>query len=160
MLSKQPPPAWKLKLESSNKLEVIERVYSFQNSTAINIPGIGMRVFKEVEEDSSTYLLYINTGKDSPLLAFLQVDLENNLKLVEEAKKRDDLLRFNTLSEHIIVELQLPTDVKSAKFTDQRDLTDWGVRVDPNSKIVVKLPISEFSKDRFKTTEVKILFTP
>ncbi len=157
---KQPPAHWRVKAESVHKLEIIERVYSFDNFQTVTLPGLGMREYKELDEADTTYIVYFDTSKQSPLIAFLNVDQDNNTKILEEAKKRDDLLRFNTLTDHLVFEFHLPWEVKSAKFSEQRDLTEWGIRVESQSKVVVKLPLADLYKDKFKTSEVKILLQP
>ncbi|WP_109018486.1 LBF_1134 family protein [Leptospira kobayashii] len=143
---------------SETELILRERTFQFKNITSVLPPGIRFVIYKEQGEDYSTFLITVDTSSLSPLLKTLEINKEEVLALVKEAKTRDDIYRFNNLAEHIQFEIFLPFNVKDVVFAESRTPGDWTARHDGGGKVVVNLPLASFWENEFQQTSIIVKF--
>ena len=147
-----------LKAEQEAELLIKERFYSFQNITKIAPPGLRFYQYQEENDPSSSFMVVIDTSNKSKLIEALGIKKEEIQNLISEAKSRDDLMRFNTLSEHIQIELFLPYQIKSVKFTEHRTPGEWTARSEGNGKVVINIPLFSCWENEHPLTEVQIIY--
>ncbi len=142
--------------ESETELVIKERFYSFKNITQITPPGLRFYYFKEENDTLDQFMVVIDTSANSKLIEALNIKKENILEIEKHAKNRDDLMRFNTLSEHIQIELSLPHKIASVKFTEKREPGEWTARSDGNGKVVINIPLIAVWGNEHPVTEVMV----
>ncbi|MDZ4724818.1 MAG: hypothetical protein SH817_01570 [Leptospira sp.] len=143
---------------AETELVIKESHYTFKDITKIIPPGLKFYLYKEEGDEFSNFVIAIDTSQSSPLLRTLNIEKGNISSIVAEAKKRDDLMRFNTLAEHIQFEIFFPFPIKSVSFTEQRIAGDWTARNDGPNKIVINVPMAGMWENEFPLTEVKVKF--
>ncbi|PJZ85532.1 hypothetical protein CH366_04905 [Leptospira harrisiae] len=143
-------------LVATGELEIRfkERAYRFKDYTHILPPGF--RLIEFTEEQIHEIQLVIDTSKTSPLLLALEIDKEEINSILNEAKLRDDLLRFNTLVEFIQFEIQFPFPIKKVKFADPRTPGEWTARLDSNEKMIVNIPLHSVWANEHQLTTIQI----
>ncbi|TGL86063.1 hypothetical protein EHQ68_09745 [Leptospira congkakensis] len=143
-------------LTPSGELEITvkERAYQFKNYTHILPPGF--RFIQFTEDQILEIQLVVDTGKSSPLLSALEINKEEIDSILNEAKLRDDLLRFNTLVEFIQFEIQFPFSIKKVKFADPRTPGEWTARLDSNEKLIVNIPLHSVWSNEHPLTTIQI----
>ncbi|WP_411823178.1 LBF_1134 family protein [Leptospira sp. 'Mane'] len=151
-------PGSNLSPVSETELVLKERTFQFRNITSVLTPGIRFIIYKEADEETSTFLMTVDTSSRSPLLKTLEIEKDEVLALAKEAKTRDDIYRFNNLAEHIQFEIFLPFNVSQVYFSENRTPGDWTARNDGGGKIVVNLPLASFWENKFQQTGVIVKF--
>jgi hypothetical protein len=147
-----------LKAESESELLIKERFYTFQNITQILPPGLRFYQYKEESETTHNFMVVIDTSANSKLIDALNIKKEDIHMMISEAKSRDDLMRFNALSEHIQIELYLPFQIKSVQFTEARKPGEWTARNDGQGKVVINIPLYAVWENEHPITEVSISY--
>lgn len=147
-----------LRPESESELIIKERFYTFENINWISPPGLRFSFFKEDDESTNHFIVLVDTSAKSKLIEALGIKKEDILNLITEAKNRDDLMRFNTLSEHIQIEIQLPFQVKSVQFTEPRKPGEWTARSDGQGKVIINIPLYSCWENEHPFTEILIKY--
>ncbi len=147
-----------LRPDSETELYVKERSYSFSNITQISPPGLRFIRYKEEGESSQYFIVVVDTSAKSELIKALGIKKEDILNLVNEAKVRDDLLRFNMLSEHLQIEMSFPFPIRSVGFTESRRPGDWTARLDGGGKVVINIPLHACFENEHPLTEILIQY--
>ncbi|GBF48614.1 putative lipoprotein [Leptospira ryugenii] len=146
--------------KSDAELIIRERSYEFQNIYKILPKGLRFYRYQEELEKEHTFVVLIDTSSESPLLSDLNLDERGLQAILLEAKKRDDLLRFNALVNHLQLEIFLPYQIKSVHFRETRTPGDWTARSDGNGKVVINIPIDAMRANEHRYTEVYVKFNP
>ncbi|WP_210412840.1 LBF_1134 family protein [Leptospira ognonensis] len=147
-----------LKAEYESELLIKERFYTFQNITKISPPGLRFLQYQEENDTAHSFMVVIDTSNKSKLIEALGIKKEEIQNLISEAKSRDDLMRFNTLSEHIQIELYLPYQIKAIKFTEHRTPGEWTARSEGNGKVVINIPLYSCWENEYPLTEIQITY--
>jgi hypothetical protein len=144
--------------ESETELSVKERFYTFNNITQIAPPGLRFFIYKEDSENLQNFVIAIDTSAKSKLIEALKIRKSDIESFVSEAQKRDDIMRFNTLSEHIQIELNLPFQIVAVKFKEPRKPGEWTARNDGSGKVVINIPLVSCFANEHPTTEVIVQY--
>ncbi|TGN09348.1 hypothetical protein EHR08_10780 [Leptospira bandrabouensis] len=136
------------------EISIKERAYKFSNYTHILPPGF--RFIEFTEDKTQEIQLVVDTSQSSPLLNALEINKAEIDSILNEAKQRDDLLRFNTLVEFIQFEIQFPFAIKKVKFADPRTPGEWTVRLDSAEKMVVNIPLHSVWNNEHQLTTIQI----
>ncbi|MCG6142867.1 LBF_1134 family protein [Leptospira bandrabouensis] len=136
------------------EISIKERAYKFSNYTHILPPGF--RFIEFTEDKTQEIQLVVDTSQSSPLLKALEINKAEIDSILNEAKQRDDLLRFNTLVEFIQFEIQFPFAIKKVKFSDPRTPGEWTVRLDSAEKMVVNIPLHSVWNNEHQLTTIQI----
>ncbi|EKJ84894.1 hypothetical protein CLV96_1054 [Leptospira meyeri] len=143
-------------LVSTGELEIRikERAYRFKDYTHILPPGF--RLIEFTEDQTHEIQLVVDTSKTSALLSALEINRDEINSILNEAKLRDDLLRFNTLVEFIQIEIQFPFSIKKVKFSEPRTPGEWTARLDSNEKMIVNIPLHSVWSNEHPLTTIQI----
>ncbi|MDF3821135.1 hypothetical protein P3G55_14595 [Leptospira sp. 96542] len=137
------------------KIQFLEKSFQFKNYTEILPPGFRFVRYTD-EYDGNVILLGIDTSKNSKLLRVLEIEKDQIQMIISEAKKRDDMLRFNTLVEFIQFEIHFPFAISKASFLEPRTAGEWTARLDSPYRLIINIPLESVWKDEFGMTVVKM----
>ncbi|WCL50484.1 hypothetical protein [Leptospira sp. GIMC2001] len=100
-------------------------------------------------------LFTLDTSKDSAWFKYFNISSVSLKKFQNEAMSRDDLARFNNLTDHVVWEISLPGEIISVK--DYEPLgPDWWISIQSGRKAILKIPAIDIlnSRRKFSTYEV------
>jgi hypothetical protein len=109
---------------------------------------------KEFSFTRNCLLFTLDTSKNSAWFKYFRIN-EVSLSIFEkEAKSRDDIARFNNLTDFVVWEIHLPGEVE--KVTDFEPIgLDWWISKHSNEKVILKIPARDIlnSKRNLSTYE-------
>lgn len=100
-------------------------------------------------------LFSLDTSRESEWFQYFKISEVSLAKIQKESEIRDDLARFNNLTDYIVWEIALPGEIISVKDFDPLG-PDWWISNHGNRKAILKIPARDILQSRrnYSTYEV------
>lgn len=141
--------------ESEIRITSLDMV--FPSIHQLEMEGASFIYHKQLIEGkvSNCLLITLDTSADSPWFRYFGITELQLLKIQEESAMRDDLARFNNLTDFIVWEIVLPG--KTVVTKDFQPLgPDWWLSNHMNRKAILKIPVRDMLKSRRKYSSYEV----
>lgn len=139
-----------------SELLIVSADSQFNSIHTLEMEGASFIYYSKKESNltRNCLLFTLDTSSNSAWFKYFQIT-DLSLSIFEkEAKTRDDIARFNNLTEFVVWEIHLPGEVE--KVTDFEPLgLDWWISKHSKSKVILKIPARDIlnSKRSLSTYE-------
>ncbi|MCC5813820.1 MAG: hypothetical protein JJT78_03625 [Leptospira sp.] len=100
-------------------------------------------------------LLSLDTSSSSPWFTYFGITNISVTKFQKEMNNRDDLARFNNLTDYMVWEIKMPGRIVSVKDFEPLG-PEWWISNHNNSKAVLKIPAKDIINSRRKLSTYEI----